>query len=54
MNYIKTINWIFTYKCNLKCNHCDIWRNPYKKELDIEKIREIISSTLIQESYKYY
>lgn len=43
-----------TYKCNLKCKHCDIWNNPYKKELDLENIRKIISSPIIQESYQYY
>jgi MoaA/NifB/PqqE/SkfB family radical SAM enzyme len=54
MNYIKTINWIFTYKCNLKCKHCDIWSNPYKKELNINEIKKIVTSKLIQDSYKYY
>lgn len=54
MKYIKTINWSFTYKCNLKCTHCDIWDNPYKNELSIHKIKEIVSSKIIQESYKYY
>lgn len=54
MNYIKSINWIFTYKCNLKCEHCDIWNNPYKNELNIEKIREVVNSKIIQDSYKYY
>lgn len=54
MNYIKSINWIFTYKCNLKCKHCDIWNNPYKKELSIEKIDEITKSKIIQDSYIKY
>lgn len=53
-HYIKSINWIFTYKCNLKCNHCDIWSYDYKSELSIEKIKEIVNSKIIQNSYKYY
>lgn len=54
MKYIRTINWAFTYKCNLKCIHCDIWNNPYKNELNIDKIKSIISSDIVQESYNYY
>lgn len=54
MNYIKSINWAFTYKCNLKCNHCDIWNNPYKDELSIDEIKIIVNSNILQESYKYY
>jgi MoaA/NifB/PqqE/SkfB family radical SAM enzyme len=53
-NYIKSINWIFTYKCNLKCKHCDIWKNPYNDELSLEKIEEIVSSKIMQDSFKYY
>ncbi|MDD2870367.1 MAG: radical SAM protein [Candidatus Gracilibacteria bacterium] len=53
-HFIKSINWIFTYKCNLKCNHCDIWSYDYKSELSIEKIKEIVNSKIIQNSYKYY
>lgn len=54
MDYIKSINWILTYKCNLKCTHCDIWSNPYKNELWINEIKKIINSEIIQESYKKY
>lgn len=54
MKHIKSINWIFTYKCNLKCIHCDIWNNPYKKELSIEKINEITKSKIVQDSYVKY
>lgn len=36
------------------CKHCDIWNNPYKKELSINKIKEIINSKIIQDSYNYY
>lgn len=53
-NYIKSINWIFTYKCNLKCKHCDIWWNSFKDELSLEKIEEIVSSKIMQDSYKKY
>ncbi len=52
--FIKSINWIFTYKCNLKCSHCDIWSNDYKNELDLEEIEKIVSSKLIQDSYKQF
>lgn len=54
MKYIKSINWIFTYKCNLKCTHCDIWKNSYKEELWIRQIKKIINSKIIQESYRKY
>lgn len=54
MNYIKNINWIFTYKCNLKCTHCDIWANNYKKELSLDEIEKIVSSDIIQKSYIHY
>lgn len=54
MKYIKSINWIFTYKCNLKCTHCDIWNNPYKNELNLEQIKKVVKSEIIQNSYKYY
>ena len=54
MNYLKSINWILTYKCNLKCKHCDIWNNPYKNEADIEEIKKILNSDIIQKSYEKY
>jgi MoaA/NifB/PqqE/SkfB family radical SAM enzyme len=54
MQYIKTINWALTYKCNLKCTHCDIWENPYKNSFNIEKIKEIVTSKTIKESYNFY
>lgn len=53
-NYIKSINWIFTYKCNLKCKHCDIWENNNNDELSIKQIEDIVRSDIIQKSYKKY
>ncbi len=54
MNHIKTINWILTYKCNLKCKHCDIRQNPNKQEPNINQIEKIITSPTIQQSYKHH
>ena len=54
MHYIRSINWIFTYRCNLRCRMCDIWNNPYKSELDFPTIRAIVSSEIVQKSYAHY
>jgi len=53
-NYIKSINWILTYKCNLKCSHCDIWNNPYKNEASISDIKKILNTDIIKKSYEKY
>jgi MoaA/NifB/PqqE/SkfB family radical SAM enzyme len=31
-----------TFRCNLKCKHCDIWKDKSGKELSTEEIKEII------------
>ena len=53
-HYLKSINWILTYKCNLKCTHCDIWNNPYKNEASISDIKKILQSKIITKSYEKY
>lgn len=54
MKYIKSINWITTYKCNLKCSHCDIWSNPDKNMLSLDEIDTIFGSKILKDSYDYY
>jgi len=34
-----------TYRCNLKCNFCNVWKYHSKKELGLSKIYEIIDDT---------
>lgn len=52
--YIKSINWILTYKCNLKCHHCDIWENPYKEDFLEVLISRVISSDIVKRSFCFY
>ncbi len=54
MQKIKSINWIFTYSCNLRCTHCDIWNNKNSQELSIKNIKDILSTPIIKESYMHY
>lgn len=54
MNYIQSINWITTYKCNLSCHHCDIWNNPYTSRLSLDEVKKIFSSDIIQKSYAHH
>ena len=54
MDYIKSINWILTYQCNLRCTHCDIWENTNAYSLSLDEVKNIFSSQIIQESYRHY
>ena len=40
---------IVTYRCPMKCQMCDIWKNPTDKqqEITIEKIRKLQTVKLI-------
>ena len=50
---IKSINWIITDVCNLKCNHCDIWQLP-KAMADERLIQKVLNDPLVSASYNHY
>ena len=33
-----------TYRCNLKCKTCGIWKNPPKKEMEVRDIEKLMKS----------
>lgn len=37
------VHWEITHRCNLKCMHCYIRKNPIKKELKTREIIKIIN-----------
>ena len=41
----KEICIILTYRCNAKCNMCDVWHNPtsLKDEITVEEIKKLPS-----------
>ncbi len=49
-NQIKSLNLQITNTCNLKCTICDIWQNKEKKSLNIDNIKNIISSKHITQN----
>jgi len=53
-NLIKSINWIITNKCNLKCTHCDIWNCKDKNEFNLKTIEKILNKNIIKKSYEKY
>lgn len=50
---IKSINWIITDVCNLKCKHCDIWQLP-KAMADEKLIQRVLNDPLIMASFEEY
>jgi len=36
------VQWELTYRCNLRCTHCDIWYKPNGYELPLERKLEVI------------
>ena len=50
---IKSINWIITDACNLRCKHCDIWKLPAKMAID-NLTEKLLSDTVVEKSYAYY
>ena len=47
MKNINSLNLEITDTCNLKCSICDIWQNKEKNSLNLDNIKEIISSKYI-------
>ena len=43
-NFPFDLEFAVTYKCNLRCLQCNIWRCDAKPELSLEEIRKIFSS----------
>jgi MoaA/NifB/PqqE/SkfB family radical SAM enzyme len=54
MKYIKNLNFVLTFKCNLKCKHCDIWNNKDNSTIDIITFNKLINEKEIIKSYNYY
>lgn len=50
---IKSINWIITDVCNLRCQHCDIWRLP-KNMIDNDFAAKLLSDPVVEKSYGHY
>jgi len=50
---IKSINWIITDVCNLRCQHCDIWRLP-KEMINIDFVDRLLDDPIVQKSYDCY
>lgn len=44
---IKNINIAITNKCNLKCRHCDIWKEQPKKDISLRTIGEVLDSQML-------
>ena len=38
------VTFALTYKCNLKCRICNIWKKPYFKEMSTAEIAEVFSN----------
>lgn len=50
---IKSVNWLITDTCNLKCRHCDIWKLPAK--ITSQKLVEkLLADPVVEKSYVYY
>src|SRR3989338_3937224 len=50
---IKSINWIITDVCNLRCTHCDIWQLP-KKMLELKLAERLLDDPAVRKSAQYY
>ncbi|MCK5082782.1 MAG: radical SAM protein [Candidatus Omnitrophica bacterium] len=50
---IKSINWIITDACNLRCKHCDIWKLPAKMATN-NLVQKLLADTVVEKSYAHY
>jgi len=49
-DYPHIVNFAITWKCNSKCKMCNIWKEKSKKEISIEKVKEIFSDKLFKKT----
>jgi len=54
MSLIKSINWIVTYKCNCRCNHCDIWKLNSDLSFKLSDIKKVLDDPFVIKSYNHY
>lgn len=54
MKLIRSLNWIITYKCNLKCVHCDIGRLNSALTIQPSDVKEVLDDPLIKASYRHF
>ena len=50
---IKSINWIITDACNLRCKHCDIWKLSSQMMSD-GLVEKLLTDPVVEKSYNYY
>lgn len=50
---IKSINWIITDACNLRCKHCDIWKLSAQMT-DSDLVEKLLADPVVNQSYNHY
>ncbi|MDP2905023.1 MAG: radical SAM protein [Candidatus Omnitrophota bacterium] len=53
-DFIRSVNWLITDRCNSFCGHCDIWQSRSERSVTGPQARAFLADPLIQRSYDFY